>query len=81
MVTLVTSSSVVAVAICITIDTFITKFTKIPHGYFGSMLPSLLWLITLPMFLMVSTAPFVVMVIVVTMVIFDPWLLWLRTSV
>jgi hypothetical protein len=33
------------------------------------------------MFLMVSTVPFAAMVIVVTMVTFDPWLLWLRRCV
>ena len=68
MVTLVTSSTVVAVATFVTIVTFITKFTKISQGYCGTLLRSLLWLINLPAFLMVSTVPFAAMVIVVTMV-------------
>jgi len=64
MVTLVTSSTVAAVATFITIVTFITKFTKIPYGFCGTLLRSLLWLIKLPKFLMVSTVPFAAMVIV-----------------
>lgn len=78
MVTLVTSSTAVAVATFITIVSFITKFTEIPYGCCGTLLRSLLWLKKLPTFLIVSTVPFAVMVIVVTMVTFVPWLLWLR---
>ena len=70
MVTIVTSFSVVAVVTCITTVIFITKFSKIPYGYCGTLLPSLLWLIRLPSFLMVPTVRFAVMV-VVTMVTFD----------
>lgn len=65
----------------INIVTLITKFTKFPYGYCGTLLPSLLWLIKLPTFIMVSTVPFGAMVIVVTMVTFVPWLLWLRRCV
>jgi hypothetical protein len=81
MVTLVTSSSVVTAATCVTIVTFIAKFTKIPYGYCGTLLASLLRLLKLPMFLMVSTVLFAAMVIRITTVTYVPRLHWLLRCV